>query len=134
MGLVLRVLSNDLICASFGQADYLVGLMHSVDFHSWRTRWHARSSDPEKVVAFTHRNYLLSWHVAFNKLPVDHRGVTRRESWSDTQILFESTHVGFFMIDDGEAISLKMLNPFFATSAVCITMHIDGEGLRRLSR
>ncbi|AZE65023.1 hypothetical protein C4K01_0808 [Pseudomonas synxantha] len=38
------------------------------------------------------------------------------------------------MINDGEAIGLKMLNPFFAASAVCISMHIDGQGLRRLSR
>ena len=84
VGLVFGVFSNHLICASFGQADYLVGLMHSVDFHSWRTCWHARSSDPEKVVTLTHRNYLLNWHMTFNKLPVDHRSVTRRESWSDT--------------------------------------------------
>ena len=47
VGLVLRVLSNDLICASFGQADYLVGLMHSVDFHSWRTKWMPGAAIPE---------------------------------------------------------------------------------------
>ncbi len=75
--------------------------------------------------------------MTFNKLPVDHRSVTRRESWNDTQILFDSTHVGLYMIYDGEAIGLKMLNPLLTASAVSISVHIDGQTpvlLERLNR
>jgi hypothetical protein len=79
---------------------------------------------------------LLGGHVTFNKLSIDHCCVAGRESWSDTEILLDRAHVGFYMINDGEAVGFKVLNPFLAASAVCISMNIDCQCLllERLNR
>ena len=76
--------------------------MFSVDFHARGSSRHARNGDPEKVVTFAHRNDLLGGHVTFNKLSIDHCCVAGRESWSNTEILLDRAHVGFYMINDGE--------------------------------
>ncbi len=52
---------------------------------------------------------------------------------SYTEILFDRAHVGFYMINDGEAVGFKVLSPFLAASAVCISMNIDCQGLCCLS-
>ncbi|MNG19420.1 hypothetical protein D3C84_1035760 [compost metagenome] len=72
---------------------------------------------------------MLSWYVAFNKFSVDHCGVAGRESWSNTEILLDRAHVGFYMINDGEAVSFKVLDPLLAASTVSVTMDVDRQRL-----
>ena len=103
--------------------------MFSVDFHAWRSSRHARNGDPEKVVTFAHRNDLLGGHVTFNKLSIDHCCVAGRESWSNTEILLDRAHVGFYMINDGEAVSFKVLDPLLAAPTVSVTMDVDRQRL-----
>ncbi|MCY1464982.1 hypothetical protein D9M71_830710 [compost metagenome] len=67
--------------------------------------------------------------MTFNELSVDHSGMARRETRNNTQVLFDCTHVGFYMINDGEAISLKVLNPLLAATTVSVTMDVDRQRL-----
>ncbi|MNN55682.1 hypothetical protein D3C81_1705710 [compost metagenome] len=107
----------------------MVGFLHSTVLHPRRAYRHAGYSNPEKVGALSQLDYLLGRHVAFNKFPIDHRSVAGREARSDAQLLLDRAHVCvcFYMINDGEAVRFKVLNPLLAASAVKLSIDINRQ-------
>ncbi len=71
-GLFGWIVGDYLVLAAFGQTNNLVGMAYTINLHAWGSSWHSWHGDPYQIVPLLEFSNLLSWHVTFNKLSVNH--------------------------------------------------------------
>jgi len=53
-------------------------MAYAINLHAWGSSWHSWHGDPDQIVPLLEFSNLLSWHVTFNKLSINHGCVAGR--------------------------------------------------------
>ncbi|KFE55914.1 hypothetical protein IV02_01220 [Pseudomonas syringae] len=122
---IARIFSDYLIGARQGLTYHLIRLFGLAVIHSRRASGHARHRDSDEVGVTLQVENLCYRYMAFDKFPVNHRGMTGRQARSDAEALFDFAHVGLDMLAHAEAINFKILYSVLAAAAVRIAVNID---------
>jgi hypothetical protein len=109
-------------------------MAYAINLHAWGSSWHSWHGDPDQIVPLLEISNLLSWHVTFNKLSINHGCVAGRQPWRYAQLLFHCAHVRLNMVGHFETIGFQVRDPLLAATTVRISVDVDGQWLGGVGR